>query len=403
MIAIVLLSLILILVLFIKVKTTRVRFSLIIGFLASILSFFAFLLIFFFPARTILWSLLCVFFVSIIVFLILWNKIQTKRVYFLLFIPVVSIAIGVTVIRYHNSILKIPTVNEQFYNLYNFRPFVKNNLLANLDEDIDFEIIYNLPILDGATALYPVYASFVQAVYPEREYDISTGPVFCNKTDEAFINLFEGKVDLIFCAEPSENQLEVFHENNIVLKLVPIGKEAFVFFVNSENPINNLSIDNIHRIYSGRIRNWKELGGLRQKIRAFQRPKNSGSQTMLEKIMDGIPIIKPRRENVPHGMGDIISQVAEYRNFSNAIGYSFLYFSTVMVKNEQIKLLSIDGIYPSLTTIQDNSYPFSDCFYAIYIEKKEKNENIEPLIEWILSRQGQSLISMTGYIPIKTE
>jgi len=74
-----------------------------------------------------------------------------------------------------------------------------------------------------------------------------------------------------------------------------------------------------------------------------------------------------------------------------------------MVKNEQIKLLSIEGIYPSRETIQNGSYPFSDNFYAIFIDNDNKNENIELFIEWMLSDQGQLLISKTGYIPIKIE
>jgi phosphate transport system substrate-binding protein len=116
--------------------------------------------------------------------------------------------------------------------------------------------------------------------------------------------------------------------------------------------------------------------------------------------MGNVPITEPRRENVPEGMGDIISQVAVYKNFPNAIGYSFLFYSTEMVKNDQIKLLAIDGIFPSRETIQDKSYPFAADFYAIYIDSAPKNEHIEAFIEWILSGQGQTLISKTGYTPI---
>jgi phosphate transport system substrate-binding protein len=122
---------------------------------------------------------------------------------------------------------------------------------------------------------------------------------------------------------------------------------------------------------------------------------------MLQKVMGAVPIMEPRMENVPGEMGGMISQVAVYRNFSDAIGYSFLFYSTEMVKNEQIKLLSVGGVYPSKETIQDGSYPFSDSFYAVYIDTDDKNKNIELFIEWILSDQGQALISKTGYIPIK--
>ncbi len=154
-----------------------------------------------------------------------------------------------------------------------------------------------------------------------------------------------------------------------------------MFFVNKNNSIDNLSIKNIQDIFSGKIKYWKELNGANQRIRAFQRPENSGSQTMLEKVMGNIPVMEPRKENVSSGMGDIINQVAVYRNFTNAIGYSFLFYSTEMVNY--------------------GSYPFSDSFCAIYNDTDDKNSNIELFIEWILSSQGQGLISETGYIPIE--
>jgi phosphate transport system substrate-binding protein len=258
-----------------------------------------------------------------------------------------------------------------------------------------------LPVLNGATALYPVYASFIQAVYPESEYEKSKILAeWRDTTPRAYENLLEGKADIIFCAAPSESQKKQFSDNGVNIKLVPIGKEAFVFFVNKRNIVNNITIGNIQGIYSGKIKNWKELNGSRQKIRAFQRPKNSGSQTALEKIMGGIPIMESLTENVSDGMGDIINKVADYKNFPNAIGYSFLFYSTKMVKDDQIKLLSVEGVYPSRETIQNGTYPFSDSFYAIYIDTEDKNENIDAFIEWILSEQGQYLVEKTGYVPI---
>ena len=240
-----------------------------------------------------------------------------------------------------------------------------------------------------------------QAVYLESEYNRIERLVDCSRTEWAYDNLLEGKADIIFCGKPSEKQLSLFYENGINLNFIAIGREAFVFFVNKKNPVNNLTIENIHGIYSGKIRNWKELKGFDRNIRAFQRPGNSGSQIRLEKIMGDIPIMTPRREHVIADMGTVIkSVVADYRNFPNAIGYSFLYFAAEMEKNDQIKLLSIDGVYPSRETIQNNSYPFSNDFYAIYIETDKKNENIELFIEWILSDQGQGLIQKTGYVPI---
>jgi phosphate transport system substrate-binding protein len=320
-----------------------------------------------------------------------------------LLVPVISIVTVILIAKYQIYVHEIPTLEQDIY-LGSYIPF-SNNKLVKLDEESNLKLTDNLPVLDGATALYPVYSSFVQAVYPEGNYsvynyELKGHPVLCSTTNSAYDNLFDGKVDIIFCAQPSEMQLNRFIENGIKLNFTAIGREAFVYFINTQNPINNLSIEDVQGIYSDKIKNWRQLNGFHKRIRAFQRPINSGSQTMLEKIMGNIPIKKPRRENVSRGMGTIINQVAVYRNFTNSIGYSFLFFATEMAKNDQVKLLSINGIHPTGETIQNSSYPFSENFYAIYVESDKKNDNIELFIEWILSEQGQMLIQKTGYVPI---
>ena len=114
--------------------------------------------------------------------------------------------------------------------------------------------------------------------------------------------------------------------------LTPIGKESFVFFVNAQNEVKGLTVDEIKGIYSGKITNWKDVGGKNKEIRAFQRPEDSGSQTALQKLMGDVPIMDPPVENVIDLMGGIIAQVSTYQNYNNAIGYTFRYYSTEMVQ-----------------------------------------------------------------------
>ena len=289
----------------------------------------------------------------------------------------------------------------QDVNLYEFIPFIEGNRLAVLNKEASLRLFQNLPRLDGATALYPVYAAFVQAVYPQSDYSsYYQGVVMCTQTHRAYENLINGNVDIIFCAEPSREQIAHAAEMGLEFNMIPIGIDAFVFFVNKENPINNITSEQIRGIYAGTIVNWEEIGGTDSVIIPYQRPKNSGSQTILENIIMGdIPVMEPLTEHVAAGMGGIIEIVSDYQNYINAIGYSFLFFTTEMAINNEIKLLSIDGIIPSKETIQSNEYPFSGTFYAI--TTGNETENTQRFIEWILSEEGQYLIEMTGYIPIK--
>jgi ABC-type phosphate transport system substrate-binding protein len=217
---------------------------------------------------------------------------------------------------------------------------------------------------------------------------------------EAYSALLSGNADIIFCFEPSDAQLKQARELGVSYRLTPLGKDAFVFFVNAKNPVNGLTTKQIQDIYSGKTTNWREVDGKDAAIRAFQRPKNSGSQTILEKALNGIPLITPPTENYYVSMWEIIEAAANYRNAENALGYSFLYYASEMARNEEIKLLSFDGSAPTRENIQNGTYPFTETFYAITIEGRE-TENTKKLLHWLSSAEGQKLVELSGYTPYK--
>jgi phosphate transport system substrate-binding protein len=259
-----------------------------------------------------------------------------------------------------------------------------------------------MPILDGAEAAFPVYSAFANAAYEniEKVYKEYGEVVTFTNTIYAYERLLSGDVDIYFGAEPSKQQQQMAKEAGKELVMTPIGKEAFVFFVNPDNKIDSLAVSEIKDIYSGKIKNWSKLGGKDEKIIAFQRPENSGSQTLLEKIMGDTPIMKPLKEDVPEGMGGIIEQVADYRNYGNSIGFSFRFFATGMKANTDIKLLAIDGIEPSPENIASSKYPFTAALYAITVKDSKKLRAIQPFLEWMQGPQGQELVEEVGYIKV---
>ncbi|GAA0344254.1 hypothetical protein GCM10008967_38370 [Bacillus carboniphilus] len=290
-------------------------------------------------------------------------------------------------------------VSTQDVDLSEYQPFKENTKAVKLDEESTFKITKsNLPKLDGATALYPVYAAFAQAVYPEKEYNQDNSEVVSRQTSGAFHSLFYGHSDIIFTAHPSENQMERAKSMGFELELTPIGREAFVFFVHSDNPVEELTIEEIQGIYSGEITNWKEVGGKNQKIRAYQRPEDSGSQSALQNLMGDIPLMVPPSEDIVTGMGGIIRETTNYRNKTNAIGFSFRHFSQDMVDLGKIKNIEVEGVLPTKENIKNGSYPIIGEFYAI--TAGNKNSNIEPFIDWMISEQGQKIVELSGYVPV---
>ena len=288
-------------------------------------------------------------------------------------------------------------------NITEYAPFEgKKNAAGAVRENVGFDAAHALPRLDGATALFPVYAAFAQAVYPEdtrytpyNRSDSADSLLTCSKTDRAYKRLIYGNTDVIFCAQPSDEELQMAKEAGVELELTPIGYEAFVFIVPREEPVTGLTTQNIRDIYSGVVTDWAELGieGL-GKIVAYQRPENSGSQTALEKIMGDLPLMDAPGYVVDDMVG-IVDNV-EYRNLPGAIGYSFRYFVSGMMESD-VRMLAIDGVEPALENIRNGSYPFISTLYAV-TRRGEANPNVQTLLSWLTGDTAQRLLEASGYV-----
>jgi len=335
----------------------------------------------------------------IIKFYLSLNAKKVLRVY--LSISGLIIVAFSAVLIYETHLENIRIV-ERGISLYDFMPFKDDSKIARLNEEASLRLTTQLPRLDGATALYPVYAAFVEAVYPKDTYNPYgvNSIVVSTQTNHAYERLIHGEVDMIFVAGPSKEQLALAEQYGVELNLVPIGLEAFVFFVNAENPVDNLSVEDVQKIYAGIHTNWSDVGGPNQTIQAFQRRVGSGSQTALLRMMGDIPLMEAPKELMAGGMGGIITSTANYRNHRYSIGFSFRYYSTELVQNHQIKHLSLNGVYPSVESIRDGSYPITSSFYAV--TARQNNPHLNDFIAWILSDQGQYLIESSGYVPIRS-
>lgn len=304
----------------------------------------------------------------------------------------------------------IPTLDGRELLLWQYRPFMEDTKAVFLDEpsELQLECLTGIHLkMDGATALYPVYAAFVQAVYPDgTDAPPYTEIAACTNTVSAYDRLIKRDADVIFAAAPSAEQLDQAAKAGIELHLTPIGREAFVFFVNSKNPVAGLTVEEIQKIYTGEITNWRKVGGKNQSIRPFQRAANSGSQSALERLMDGLPLMEPEQEDRVSAMDGIIRQVADYRNFANALGFSFRFYATEMVADGDIRLLAVNGVLPTKETIRDGSYPLVSEFYAITASSagmpapESYNKELGAFLDWILSEQGQEIIEKTGYVSL---
>ncbi|MCA1319581.1 substrate-binding domain-containing protein [Bacillus tianshenii] len=341
------------------------------------------------------------FVLTLLVFanLLVWDRFSNKAVKYS-FIGLISCFILFVVFENVKSwhLKSLQVMSTQDVDLSVYEPFAKDSLVATLDASASFKMEEPLLKLDGSTALYPIFAAFAQAVYPKDLYDSAGSEVQSTQTSGAWVNLMKEESDLIFAPEPPITIQDLAKSKEVQLELTPIGKEAFVFFVHKDNPVSDITLEDVQNIYSGEITNWKELGGKDEAILAFQRPEDSGSQQMLMKVMGAKRLMEAPKDQQVTGMGGIIEETLDYENRKNAIGFSFRFFSETMVQNNKIKHLSINGVSPSITSIQEDTYPFVSPFYAVHLSTST-NPNLVPFLEWMQSDEGQTLVEKSGYVP----
>ena len=285
----------------------------------------------------------------------------------------------------------------QMIDVKQYLPHESDSQLARINSSL--KLTENLPVLDGAAALVPVYAAFIDAVYPAGSVTYEGGVFSDNNyygenfaadskmqyknTVRGYRALVDGETDILFCAAPSEEQKQYAAEKGVDLVYVPIGLEAFVFFVNENNPVDGLTTEQIRGIYAGDYKNWSQVGGANRAINPVSRVSGSGSRTAMDAFMAG-------RE---------LGAKSIFAISGASIGYSFRYYLEGIVGNESVKMLALNGVSPSEENIRNRSYPIVVEFYAIY-RADNTNENIQILIDWILSEEGQQIIEESGYVRI---
>ena len=285
----------------------------------------------------------------------------------------------------------------QMIDVGSYLPHEEGSDLARVDATL--ALSGDLPKLDGAAALVPVYASVIDNVYPagcvtfdggsfssDNYYGENFAPdsaMQYKNTVRGYQAIVDGDTDIFFSAAPSEAQRQYAEEQDVELVYVPVGLEAFVFFVNENNPIEDLTAEQIRQIYAGQITNWAAVGGANRIINPVSRLAGSGSQTTMEAFM-GSYEIGPK---------------SPFAITGGSLGFSFRYYMDGIVGNQKVKMISLNGVYPSAENIQNGTYPVIAQFYAIYRADND-NENIPILIDWILSDEGQQIIEGSGYVRI---
>lgn len=227
-----------------------------------------------------------------------------------------------------------------------------------------------------------------------------------NGSHEAFVNLIEGKTDLIIDSRDiSRSELEYSAEKGVKVLSKPLAWDAMVFLVHPENKVKSLTIEQIQDIYTGKITNWKQVGGGNREIHPYMRDPDSGSQEKMETmVMKGMKMLE-WPEMVVNTMLSPYMSVMDDRI---GIGYSPYYFCERMVRDlYDVKVLAIDGVKPSPESIlksvrgESGGYPFYSQIYAAIRADEPSGSVSHQIYDWFDSPSARSIVDESGYIPLK--
>jgi phosphate transport system substrate-binding protein len=216
--------------------------------------------------------------------------------------------------------------------------------------------------------------------------------------------LINGTVDIANASRKIKpEEVQEAEKNGVEPVEIVIAKDAIAVIVNMENPVNQLTLQQISDIYSGKIDDWSQVGGEQRPIVRLSRETNSGTHVyFLEEVLrlgnpDDKTLFSPNTLLLPSSEGIM----AEVRDNPNAIGYDGLGYVTPDVKVIAIaRTEDSDFILPSAMTVNNNTYPIARDLYMYTAGEPEGA--VKTYLDWIFASEAQQIVTQLGFVPLQS-
>ncbi len=219
-----------------------------------------------------------------------------------------------------------------------------------------------------------------------------------SQTHNAFINLIDKKADMIFSARKLSTDEKAYAvEAGVSLIEMPIALDALIFIEHPYNQVQSLTHKQLQDIYTGKIKQWNEVGGNDAPINPYIRNRNSGSQELFENLVlaneqipDNLPL-----DIVPSMMGLISAVGLDV----NGLGYTVYYYIEHIVRETSLRRLEVNGVYPDKDTIKNKKYPYTSEVFVIIRSNLDQSSMAYKIYELLQTEAGKQVISESGYVP----
>ena len=234
---------------------------------------------------------------------------------------------------------------------------------------------------DGSTSMEKVIGALGEAFQNDTGISFTYNPTGSGSGIKA---VQEGRCDIGLSSRDLKDEEKAAGLTGTVL-----AYDGIAIIVHPENPVSNLSLETIAKIYTGEITNWSEVGGNDAEIVLIGREAGSGTRDGFESITDTEDACQYRQELT--STGDVITTVAQN---PGAIGYA----SVASVK-DTVKALNVDGVAPTEETIKDGSYVVQRPFVLVTKTGEELSDTAFKFFTYITSADANEIISAAGVVP----
>ena len=236
---------------------------------------------------------------------------------------------------------------------------------------------------DGSTSMEKVIGALGEAFEQNNEgVSFTYNPT---GSGSGITAVSEGRCDIGLASRALSDDEEASGLTGTVLAL-----DGIAIIVNPENPVSDLSLETVAKIYKGEIKNWKAVGGSAAEIVLIGREARSGTRDGFESVTDTEDACRYRQELT--STGDVITAVA---GNPNAIGYASL--SSV---KDSVKALSIGGVTPTEASVKDGSYAVQRPFILVTKTDGELSETAQAFFDFATSADANEIISAAGAVPV---
>jgi len=250
---------------------------------------------------------------------------------------------------------------------------------------------------DTIVNLALAWAEKYQGDHPEVRISVTGGG-----SGTGIAALVNGTVDLANASRKiKQEEIDEAKSNGIDPLEHTIARDAIAVIVNPENPVSQLTLQQISDIYSGKIKNWQEVGGEDRPIVRLSRETNSGTHVY---FLEVVLRLGSKEDKTLFSMDTLLLPssegiIAEVRQNPNAIGYDGLGYVPKDLKMIAIAKKAGDAyVLPSIPTVNDKSYPIARDLYMY--TNGEPTGIIKEYLDWILSGEAQQIVADLGFVPV---